>query len=295
MLDQLRRIAIFAKTVEHGSFRMAAATLHISPSVVSHHISKLEQQLGVALFYRSTRKLSLTSDGEKLLASAHTMIGAAEEFFSVVSKHSPKLIGELKITLPAVMVRSTIVNNIGDFAKVHPDVSFELDFTDARREIIEDGVDLAIRMGRLRDSSLKARKLYEINRRVISSTAYFRSKPTPTSIKDLESWDWIELSPVGLSEVYDHPKNSTESFRPKSRIRVSSAHAIVQLISNGNGIAALPVFLADKGISSGEFLPVLPNFKIKPIGVYAVWPSNAPKGGLTNRLVDFLVNKELSQ
>jgi DNA-binding transcriptional LysR family regulator len=291
MLDQLRQIAIFAKTVEHGSFRKAAAALHLSPSVVSHHIAKLEQQLGVALLYRSTRKLSLTSDGEQLLDSAHSMISAAEDFFSMVSKHAPKLLGELKITLPAVMERSTLVNDIGDFAKSHPDVSVQLDFTDIRREMIEDGVDLAIRMGWLRDSSLKARKLYEVNRRVVASAIYFKAKPTPVTIKDVESWDWIELSPVGFNAVFNFPKDSARLFRPKSRIRVSSAHAIAQLVAHGNGVAALPEFLTDKEIANGKLVHVLPNLKIKPIGVYAVWPPNAPKGGLTNRLVEFLVKK----
>ena len=291
MLDQLRQIAIFAKTVEHGSFRKAAAALHLSPSVVSHHIAKLEQQLGVALLYRSTRKLSLTSDGQQLLESAHSMIGAAENFFSMVSKNAPKLIGELKITLPAVMQQSILVNDIGDFSKAHPDVGVHLDFTDVRREIIEDGVDLAIRMGWLRDSSLKARKLYEIDRRVVTSAEYFKSKREPASIKEVEGWDWIELSPVGLNAVFSFPKGAARSFRPKSRIRVSSASAIAQLVANGNGVASLPEFLVEKGISNGKLIHVLPAVKVKPIGVYAVWPPNAPKGGLTSRLVEFLVRK----
>ena len=88
MLDHLRQIAIFAKTVELGSFRNAAEALHLSPSVVSHHISKLEEELGVALLYRSTRKLSLTSDGKKLLVSAQSMIDSAETFFSVATNQS---------------------------------------------------------------------------------------------------------------------------------------------------------------------------------------------------------------
>ena len=290
MLNQLRQIAIFSKTVEHGSFRKAASALHLSPSVVSHHIAKLEEQLGVALLYRSTRKLSLTSEGETLLVSAHAMIAAAEEFFSVATKQTTQLIGELNIALPAVLERSAVVNHIGTFAKLHPGISLKLDFSDTQSDLIQDGVDIAIRMGWLRDSSLKARKLYEIDRSVVVSAAYRKLKPKRASLEDVENWDWIELSPVGLGKVFSFPEGSRKSFKPKSRMRVSSAYAIHQLVSNDNGVAALPKFLTENEIDRGKFVRVLPNVAIKPIGVYAVWPPNAPKGGLTNRFVEHLKN-----
>ena len=288
MLNQLRQIAIFSKTVEHGSFRKAAAALHLSPSVVSHHIAKLEEDLGVALLYRSTRKLSLTSDGESLLVSARAMIDAAEEFLSVATNQKTQLIGELTIALPAVMERSDLVNHIGTFAKLHPSVMLKLDFSDTQSNLIQEGVDIAIRMGWLEDSSLKARKLYDVDRVVVASKAYLKSKPKQISLEEVESWDWIELSPVGLNNIFSFSNDSKQIFRPKSRIRVNSAYAIHQLVSNDNGVAALPKFLTENEIASGKLVRVLPNIEIKPVGVYAVWPPNAPKGGLTNRFVEHL-------
>ena len=288
MLNQLRQIAIFSKTVEHGSFRKAALALNLSPSVVSHHIARLEQQLGVALLYRSTRKLSLTSEGETLLVSAHAMIDAAEEFLSVATHQTTQLLGELSIALPAVMERSDLVNHIGYFAKLHPDVSLQLKFSDHRSDIIQEGVDVAIRMGWLQDSSLKARKLYDIDRYVVASAAYYKLRAKPTSLEDVENWDWIELSSVGLGKIFSLPKGSKQSFRPKSRIKVNSAYAIHQLVCNDNGVAALPKFLTENDIAGGTLIRVLPDLEIKPVGVYAVWPPNAPKGGLTNRFVEHL-------
>lgn len=292
MLNQLRQIAIFAKTVEHGSFRKAAAALHLSPSVVSHHIAKLEERLGVALLYRSTRKLSLTSDGEMLLISAQAMMNAAEEFFSVATKQSTQLIGELSIALPAVLERSNFVNYIGAFAALHQGVSFKLRFSDIRSDIIQDGIDVAIRMGRLQDSSLKARKLYELQRWVVASAAYCQSKPRQATLKEVESWDWIALSPVGLANVFSLPEGSKRSFRPTSKMRVNSGSAIHQLVLNGHGVAALPRFLAEQDVASGKLVRVLPDIELKPIGVHAVWPQNAPKGGLSQHLVDYLVSAE---
>ena len=288
MLNQLRQIAIFAKTVEHGSFRKAASALHLSPSVVSHHIAKLEDELGVALLYRSTRKLSLTSDGEALLVSARGMMDCAENFLSAATNQKTQLIGELSITLPAVLERSKLVNHIGSFAKLHTNVNLELDFSDAQSNLIQDGVDVAIRMGWLEDSSLKARKLYDIDRYVVVSADYIESKPRTISIEEVETWDWIELSSVGLSNIFSFPKKSKTTFRPKSRIRVNSAQAIHQLVTSSYGIATLPKFLVETELESGKLIRVLPEIEILPVGVYAVWPPNAPKGGLTNRFVEHL-------
>lgn len=288
MLSQLRQIAIFAKTVEHGSFRKAASALQLSPSVVSHHIAKLEEELGVALLYRSTRKLSLTSDGEELLVSARAMIAASEEFLSTATKETKQLIGDLTIALPEVLGRSDLVGYIGDFSKSNTGVNLQLNFSDTQINIIQDGVDVSIRMGKLEDSSLKATRLYETDRVVVVSAEFLKVRPKQPTLEDVESWDWIELSMVGLNNIFKSPKGFSIKFRPKSKIRVNSANAIHKLVSNGNGLAALPSFLVEDDLASGKLVRVLPDLEIAPLGVYAVWPPNAPKGGLTSRLVDHL-------
>lgn len=291
MLNQLRQIAIFAKTVEHGSFRAAAKVLHLSPSVVSHHIAKLEEELGVALLYRSTRKLSLTSDGEALLVSAHAMMESAENFFSVATNQSTQLIGELSVALPAVMQQSKVINEIGNFVNLHPNMLVNLDFSDLVRDLIKDGIDVAIRMGWLEDSGLKARKLYEVKRCVVGSANYVNSKPNKITIEEIETWDWIELSQVGFNNLFSFKNNPKRAFKPKARIRVNSAFAMQQLVANDNGLAALPEFVIEDKLASGEFIQILPDVDIPSIGVYAVWPANAPKGGMTSQFVEYLKDK----
>ena len=288
MLDQLRQIAIFSKTVELGSFRKAATALHLSPSVVSHHIARLEEELDVALLYRSTRKLSLTSEGKKLLISAQSMMESAEEFFSAATNQSAQLIGELTISLPAVLQQSNLVNHIGDFAKQHPSINLQLDFSDLKADLIGDGIDISIRMGWLEDSGLKARKLYDVERCVAASPSYINSKPNQITLDEIETWDWIELAPVGLINLFTLPKDTKNAFRPKSKLRVNSANAMHQLLLNGNGIAALPKFLIEDDLESGKLVRILPELESMSLGVYAVWPANAPKGGLTSRFVEFL-------
>ncbi|MEM7565217.1 MAG: LysR family transcriptional regulator, partial [Pseudomonadota bacterium] len=286
MLDHLRQIAIFAKTVEHGSFRKAAEVLQLSPSVVSHHIALLEQQLEVALLYRSTRKLSLTTEGEKLLASAQDLVDSAESFIGMVSKDSPRLIGQLKVTLPAVIANSKLIDHIGEFVRQNPGVKLNLDFTDTPRDIIRDGIDLAIRMGWPEDSALKARKLSTFDRQVVASSDFLASKPKAKTPNDLKDWEWIALTPVGLNHHFQKKDEKKIIIKSKAQLSVNSAYAMMRLVRNGNGLAALPVFLIQEFLDSGELVTVLKDWQIKPVETYAVWPANAPKSGLSKRLVN---------
>lgn len=158
MIDELRQIFIFAKTVDHGSFRAAAKALRLSPSVVSHHVGQLEQSLGTALLYRSTRKLSLTPDGERLLSAAHTMIEAVEAGVQDIANQTRHVSGILRLTVPAVLGQSDLTDQFARFAVAYPQVRIDIDYSDSRRDIIGDGYDVAIRIGDLEDSSLKFTK-----------------------------------------------------------------------------------------------------------------------------------------
>lgn len=291
MLDQLRQIAVFTKAVELGSFKGAAAALQLSPSVVSHHISQLETQLGVALFYRSTRKLTLTSDGKFLLDSAQTMVGAAEEFIGLASRNSPELVGHLNVTMPAFMEKSVMVDHIGDFVKANPYITVSLDFSDSRRDIIRDGIDLAIRMGKLPSSGLKVRKLSQIERSLAASSEILKCIPKPKSPRDLEEYTWIEFSPVGLHQILKNKNGNQVTIRPKSQIKANNVQAVRQLVKNGNGIGILPDFLIDGDNSKDSLIRVMKDWKLKPIEVFALWPSNVPKDGLAKRLVKHLLDK----
>ncbi len=292
MLDQLRQIAIFAKTVDHGSFRGAAKSLRLSPSVVSHHVTQLERRLGTALLYRSTRKLSVTPDGERLLAAARNMMEAAETGLQEVSNQSQQPSGVLRITVPAVLTKSRLIDQMAVFSNSFPNVRLSIDFSDARRELIADGFDIAIRMGWLEDSSLMARKLFEVKRRLVASPAYIAARPKPASPEDISAWDWIELAPVRHRKL--EFKNGRESVvipMPEPRISVNEADALCRLARQEAGLAIVPDFLTEADIAAGALQRVLPKWKIPSVGVYAVWPSNAPRDGLVKRLIGHLAKE----
>lgn len=288
MLHHLRALAVFAKTVEHGSFRLAAKELKLSPSVVSHHISQLEAQLGVALLYRSTRQLSLTRDGERLIGAARTMVETAEAGLNDILDQSAGLSGRLRITAPAVLARSPVTERIAQFVSAHPGVHLSIDYTEVARDIIADGIDVAIRMGWLRDSALKARKLYDVERVVLAARTYLKTRAAPASPKDLEGWDWLDLTPVPLRPVFRNASRQRVTLRPSPRLSANSATALYQLSLGGAGLAILPRYLAEAELHTGEMQVVLPDWRVDAIGVYAMRPQNAPRDSLAAAFVNAL-------
>ncbi|MEM8971779.1 MAG: LysR family transcriptional regulator [Pseudomonadota bacterium] len=285
MINHLRGLAVFAKTVEHGSFRLAARELNLSPSVVSHHISQLEEQLGVALLYRSTRSLSLTRDGEQLIGPAREMLAAAELGIGVVRDSAAGLSGEIHVTAPAILVQSELTDKIARFLRAHPNVKVNLDYSDSPRDIVADGIDVAIRLGWLRDSSLKARKLYEVERVVVASRSYLNGRSLPKSPRDIEGWDWMSLGPVHGAHVFRHEKEKSVTLRPSSRVTVNSALALREMADRGAGLAVLPRLLVDSDVRAGRMVILLPDWSLPSVSAYAVRPSNAPRQGLTAEFV----------
>lgn len=292
MIDELRQIAIFAKTVDHGSFRAAALALRLSPSVVSHHIGQLEKSLGTALLYRSTRKLSLTPDGERLLAAAYAMIDAAESGLQAVVNQVDQPSGLLRITAPAVLAQSQMVGQFAEFSLAYPQVQLTIDFSDTRRDLIADGYDVVIRAGALNDSSLMVRKLFDFKRRLVAAPKYLETRSRkPVSPDDLSDWDWLEFTPVWRKKAeFRYAGRRKIVVKQRTRLRVNSAHALCHLTRSGAGLAIVPEFLAEADIATGALQYVLPNWKVDPVGVFAVWPTNAPKYGLVKHFVNFIAD-----
>ena len=295
MLDQLRQIAVFARTVEHGSFRKAAAALRLSPSVVSHHVAQLEERLGVALIYRTTRRLSVTREGAELFSAAREMLSAIEGGLAKISDAAEAPSGELRVTAPAFLAQSDLVDRISAFASLYPRVRLNMDFTDERRHILKDGFDIAIRAGWLEDSQMKARKLAEVERRMICAPSYLADRDLPTTPEDVEKWDWVFLSSVRPELTFNHGNGETRRIRVEPRLTMNSVYAMYRLVEAGAGVAVLPNHMSDAAIKAGRTTPLLPDWHPLPIGTYAVWPPNAPRQGLVGKFVDALVAKPASE
>ncbi|ASM52303.1 hypothetical protein PESP_b0792 [Pseudoalteromonas espejiana DSM 9414] len=180
-------MAIFSKVVAASSFRIAAKELGIAPSRVSHSVSDLEQFLGVTLLHRTTRKLSLTPEGEKFYTHVENITKHAEAGLNEINSVGDEPIGTLKISLPAFLASSEISAAIAEFVQIYPKVNLSLNYTDQVVNIMDEGLDLSIRVGWLADSSLMARKIGESKRLLVASSTYAKKHKIPEHPNDLNS------------------------------------------------------------------------------------------------------------
>jgi len=289
MIDDLKAIAIFAEMAKQGSFRGAARVLGLSPSVVSYHVSQLEKRIGTALIYRSTRKLSLTHEGERLYQHAQVMLSAAAQGLSEVTVEGDEPSGHLKLTLPSLLTRAPLNARLAAFSQRYPQIELELLYTDTRQDLIADGIDLAVRAGKLEDSALKARRIGEIERKLVCSPAYLQSHTMPVSPEDLADWDWIRLSMLPPRRTLLGPKGEQAVVTFSSHVSVDAVEAMQQFAVLGLGVATPPAFLVDSEIQAGRLVQPLPEWRVEAIPLYAVWPQNAALNRNLSLLLEYLI------
>ncbi len=249
-------MAIFAKVVAGGSFRIAAKELGIAPSRVSHSVSDLEQFLGVTLLHRTTRKLSLTPEGEKFYAHVENITKHAEAGLNEINSVGDEPIGSLKISLPAFLASSEISAAIAEFVQTYPKVNLSLNYTDQVINIMDEGLDLSIRVGWLEDSSLMARKIGESKRFLVASSKYASKHQPPTHPNDLKQWDWVHFSMRGSTVDFTSPNGEGVCICEKSRVNVNSALAISHFVSENLGLGILPENLVKKQLAREEFIHI---------------------------------------
>lgn len=292
MMEALRGLAVFAAVADAGSFRAAARALSLSPSVVSHHVAELERRVGVPLLHRTTRRLALTPDGERLLPSARAMTAAAEQGLDAVSERAATPVGSLRLSAPAFLADTTLSEELGAFARAHPGVSVRVSFTDAPQDLLKDGLDLALRVGRLAGDSHKARKLAEMRRTLVAAPAYVRGRPAARRPQDLAQWDYVQLSSRAPEVALVGPgrvRPTRVAFRP--RLAVDNAAALRRLLLAGAGVSTLPDILVQDDLVAGRLVAVLPRYRLPVLPVHAVWPGHAQRSALVDRFLGFLAVK----
>jgi len=289
MIDELRSMAIFAETIKQGSFRAAAKELKLSPSVVSYQVTQLEKSVGAALIYRSTRKLSLTSEGSVLYQYALEMLQAAQQGLNQVAFEKQELRGTLTLTLPSALIKSQITKRLALFSKLHPLLNFKLFYTDAREDLIHKGIDLAFRAGVMDDSNLKSKRIGEIKRKLVCSYDYFKKHKRPISPQDLTDWHWIKLDMLPNYRTLVSTSGEKQDIAFESNMSVNSVEAMTQLCINDAGIATPPDYLIEEEVNNKTLVELLPNWQVEPIPLFAVWPSNVFQNSSVKRLLAFLV------
>lgn len=284
-IDDIRYLVVFAKVAECGSFAGAARALGLSTATTSQHVSRLEARLGAALLYRNTRNLSLSADGERLLETAQSMLALYEQGLLGFRRRSHAG-SQLRIALPAVLLRSPLLPALAACMRAHPDVRFHLQSTDLRNDLIDESIDLAFRIGDLADSGLRARTVFSLERWVVASPSLLHPGEWPSHPSQLAQLPWIGLSMRPHERRFVHASGEVCHFRHTPRIQVDSVELAYQLSKQALGLAAPPDFLVRTDPTRDALIRLLPEWALDALSVHAVWPANLSKRSLAHTVLE---------
>lgn len=289
MIEDIRYLIVFAKIAEVGSISGGAEALGITTATASQHLSRLEKNLGTALLYRNTRKLSLSQDGASLLETARSMLELYEKGVIEFRKRSISSGTRLHVAIPAVFINSEFTRHLAAFVRAHPGIGLRITCSDSREDIVAEGIDLAFRIGELPDSRLKARHLFLLPRRVVAAPSLLAGCGPIAHPADLERLPWIGLAMRPDTRRFRHAHSGQAAeVRYTPQVRVDNVEAAYRLAAFGAGLAAPPDYLGEDGIRRGEVVAVLPEWKLEPLQVHAVWPSNVSTSSAAYALVNAL-------
>lgn len=273
-MNLLGRMASFAVVVRSGSFTRGAARLGLSKSVVSRHVSLLEKELGVQLLYRSTHKLSLTEAGERFYAYCKDLEQVTEQAVAVATSGRETPRGLLRITLPQTLVVSPVGSLIAGFQKRYPEVQLDVRVTSLQVDPIEEGFDLALRIGDLPDSGLGFRKLREVHFLAVATPGYLRAHGAPRTPADLKEHNCLVYSEYGSRVRWPEMQAPARAQRTHAAGNFSTNSGVLLLnaLLAGQGIVVGPDLMFETHLKARRVKALLDGHAPPPSALYAVFP-----------------------
>jgi DNA-binding transcriptional LysR family regulator len=288
MSDRIAELTMFVRVAETGSFSRAGRELGYAQPTVSRVVSALEERLGVKLLLRTTRKVTLTDAGAALLERARNILTDVEEA-EAAARGAGGLSGVLRVATPVTFGAREIVPRLGSLLDSHPSLRVELLMADRRVDLLEESVDLAVRLGRLEDSSFVGRRLATSARLTVASPDYLARRGEPSSPDDLETHDVI-LSRSPGAEVWRLRSQSgvETSVRLTARLVTTSTEGSLAAALAGLGVAALSTFACRPELERGDLVRVLPDHVLSPIDVHVVLPAGRRPPAKARAFIDHL-------
>jgi DNA-binding transcriptional LysR family regulator len=293
-MDRAGEMSVFAKVVEEGSFSSAARALKLTPSAVSKQIGRLEDRLGVRLLNRTTRQLSATEEGDAFYQRCVRILTDMEEAELAVSQRHSAPRGTLRVNCGVAFGKHQISPLIAEFLDRYPEVSVEMTQTDALADLVEEGQDIAIRFGKLQDSSMVARQLAVSRRAICCSPEYLERFGEPRHPSELANHNCIAFSTaIHLNEwVFKLPDGSEFPFRAQGNFTANNGETIHEMAQSGLGIARLAEFLVGPDVREGRLVRILqPFYRDVEVPINAVYPTRRHLSPKVRAFVDFLVEK----
>ena len=291
-LDTLAGMAVFAHVVDDGGFSAAARRLGLSKSAVSKQVAALEDRLGARLLNRTTRRMSLTEAGAALIDRCRRVLAEVEAAATAVGQLQAAPAGVLRVNAPVTFGSMHLAPAIPEFLARHPGVSVDLTLNDRMVDLVEEGFDVAIRIARLADSSLVARKLAPMRAVMVASPAYLARYGTPVRLADLAGHECMNYAYAAAGDEWRAAgPEGEDAMRVTGRLRANNGEVLLAAALAGGGIAMLPTFIAGAALASGRLVQVLPAWDNRTAAIHAVWPSGRHPSPKLRAFVDFLAER----
>jgi DNA-binding transcriptional LysR family regulator len=273
-MDKLKQIESFVAVAAKGSLTAVAALEGVAPAVIGRRIDALEERLGVKVFIRTTRRITLTHEGSAFLEDCQRILADIANAEASVSEGGVKASGHLRITAPAGFGRRHVAPLVPPFLAAHPEVSLSLNLSDRVVDIVNEGYDCAVRVGDLPDSSLVSLRLADNRRQVVAAPEYLARAGTPAAPQDLIKHQCLTLSSEasqtrGWAFVAD---GQLTHLRPGGRLDCSDGQVLHAWCLQGLGLAWRSTWEVQRELAAGSLVPVLEEFAAPPNGIYAVFP-----------------------
>ncbi|WP_430390720.1 LysR family transcriptional regulator [Dyella sp. 20L07] len=274
----LNRLAVFVALVRAGSFTAAAEALGMTKAMVSQHMARLERELGVTLLLRSTRRMTLTEAGVTFHAACVRILEEAESAIEQLGRNQDRPSGTLRLTATGDYGTAVVAPALADFMRVHPQLQVDLVLADHVSDLIAERFDLAIRMGRLRDSNLRSARLSGFRQLVVASPAYLAREGAPRTLPELAGHDWVALALLSspLRWTFTAPDGSRRTLRMRQVAQANNVAAAHTLVLHGAGLSILPDYLVTDDIREGRLVVLLAQYNLPECGIYAVYSGRQP-------------------
>ncbi len=288
-MDRLGAMAQFVRVVEAGSFSAAARISGQGQPAISKAVAQLEHRLGVRLLTRTTRAVTLTDAGWVFYERARTALDAAEEADAAARGADAALTGRLRVCAPVTFARLHIVPSLPIFTAAHPGLELDLILDDRRIDLVEEGIDIAVRAGALADSSLVATKLASAERQVIASGDFWRAHPPVQTPADLAGLPFVAYgpSPGGLDWVFANEKGA-ELVRMQQRIRMSAVEGVREAVFAGLGFAIASQWVFADATGTEKAQRILPHCRLPSVDLWTIFPAGRQPSARARVFADFL-------
>lgn len=281
-------VSEFVYVAENESFTQASKKLAISTAQVSRQISALEKRLNVKLFYRTTRKVSLTEEGRIFYQHCRSVLDGLEEAERAITNLQSRPQGKVKLTAPVTYGEQQILPLVNDFMTQYSDVEVSAYLSNQQVDLVEEGFDLAIRLGKLSDSTMMAKKLGKRTSYVCASPSYLEKYGIPHSLSELDKHRCL----LGTLDYWRFTESGKEkNIRVTGSLRYNSGFGLVDAALKGLGIVQLPDYYVQHHLKSGELVTLLDNYRVPDEGIWAIYPQNRHLSPKIRLLVDYLAEQ----